>query len=200
MLNLKKIAITGTVASGKTTVCRIFEEYGAYVVNTDKVVEELLSLNTSIRAEVIRLLGPEIVVNDKLDKKKISQIVFSNPTKLKLLEEIIHPAVKQNLNYQFDMASKQLKYKFFIAEVPLLFETEMQNQFDYIIVVKTKLENARSRFQGTYFEERLNRQLSSNNQARKADFIIHNNQDIENLKAEIKKIIYQLQTDSKEHK
>ena len=81
MLNLRKIAITRSLAAGKSTVGRILQEFGAYVVDADEIVHSLLSPNTQIGQKVIELLGSDIVAGNQLDRKKISEIVFSDPNK-----------------------------------------------------------------------------------------------------------------------
>ena len=118
-VNLRKVAVTGGLASGKTTVCRLLKERGAYVVDADALVRGSLVTDSAIKQQVIKLLGQEIVVNHQIDRKKISDIVFSNPEKLKQLEPILHPAVRREINHLFDTVKLE-KYRFFVAEVPLL--------------------------------------------------------------------------------
>ena len=79
MLKLKKIAITGSLATGKSSLCSIFQELGAYVVSADQIVHQLLSLNTTYAKQVTRLLGDEIVVHNSIDRKKVAYIVFQSP-------------------------------------------------------------------------------------------------------------------------
>ena len=119
---MRKIAITGTLASGKSTIGRILQEYGAYVVDADEIVHSLLSPNTPIGQQIVELLGSEIVAGNQLDRKKISEIVFADPKKLRSLEKILHPAVKQEINRRFDRVKNNPSYKFFVAEV--LFSTK----------------------------------------------------------------------------
>src|SRR5580700_5876146 len=93
MLKTKKIAVTGGLAAGKTTVCQIFKELGAYVVSADEIVHQLLSPGTTVGQQVIKLLGSDIISGQELDRKKIAAKVFFQRDLLHLLEEIIHPAV-----------------------------------------------------------------------------------------------------------
>jgi dephospho-CoA kinase len=188
VLTLRKIAITGNLASGKTTVCRILQEYGAYVVDADEIVHSLLSPNTEIGKKVIKLFGPEVVVGNQIDRNKISEIVFSDLKKLSALETILHPAVKQEIDRRFMRVKNNPAYQFFVAEVPLLFEAGMEDDFDTVVVVEADEELARSRFKGK-FDERQARMLPSKDKVSKADFVIKNNGDITALRSSIQTLL-----------
>jgi len=190
VLSLRKIAITGNLAAGKSTVARILQEYGAYVVDADEIVHSLLSPNTTTGKRAIELLGPEIVVGNQIDRKKISEIVFSDLKKLRSLEKILHPAVKQEINRRFNDVQNNPSYKFFIAEVPLLYEAGMEKEFDSVIAVIADEEIARRRSTRSRFTERHARQ--SSDKASKADFVITNNGDLNVLRSLIEAIIDRL--------
>ena len=99
MLKSKKIAITGNLASGKSTVCQFFKEQGAYVVSSDEIVHQLLSPETNIGKKVIALLGKDIVVEDRLNREAIAKIVFRDRQLLLRLEELLHPEVQKEIEY-----------------------------------------------------------------------------------------------------
>jgi len=90
MLKLVKIAITGGVASGKSSVCRFFQELGAYVVNADAIVHKLLDPSSDLGKQIIQLFGT-------LSRKRLSEIVFEDPEKLEKLEKLLHPAVLKKI-------------------------------------------------------------------------------------------------------
>jgi dephospho-CoA kinase len=190
VLSLRKIAITGNLASGKSTVGRILQEYGAYVVDADEIVHSLLSLNTPTGKKVIELLGPEIVVGNQIDRRKISEIVFSDFKKLTSLENILHPAVKQEIDRRFNYVKNNPSYKMFVAEVPLLYEAGMEKDFDIVIAVISDKAVARERFTAEQFDERWARQHKD--KAAKADFVITNNGDLNMLKSSIETIVDRL--------
>ncbi len=187
---MRKIAITGNLASGKSTVGRILQEYGAYVVDADEIVHSLLSPNTPTGKKVIELLGPEIVVGNQLDRKKISEIVFSDFKKLTSLEQILHPTVKQEIDRLFNLVKNNPSYKMFVAEVPLLYEAGMEKYYDAVIAVTTDKEVARQRFTAGQFEQRWERQ--DKDKAAKADFVITNNGDLNMLRSSIDAILDRL--------
>ena len=91
MLTLKKIAITGGISSGKTTVCRILNKHGACTLNSDQIIHKFLTDDYPCITETIDLFGSEILTDGKIDRKKIAEIVFNDVEKLKALEKILHP-------------------------------------------------------------------------------------------------------------
>jgi dephospho-CoA kinase len=153
-------------------------------------VHSLLSPNTPIGKKVVELLGPEIVVGNQIDRKKISERVFSDIEKLRSLEKILHPAVKQEIDRRFNNVKNNPSYKFFIAEVPLLYEASMEKDFDCVIAVIADEEIARQRSATPRFTERHARQYSD--KAARADFIITNNGDFNALRSSVEAIMDRL--------
>lgn len=182
MLILRKVAVTGGVASGKTTVCSILKEAGAYVVNTDEIVHRLLSPETVVGKQVIHLLGTEIVSGKQIDRKKIANLVFSNPEKLHHLEALLHPSVRQEVEQHYAMAQKNPQFRLFVAEVPLLYEAHMEPFFDTILTVTADPDIAKKRYHGTHFEERMARKSSREQKGPQLHFTIMNNGDLATLK------------------
>ncbi len=191
MLTLRRVAITGGLASGKSTVCKIFKKNGAYVVDSDAIVHKLLSPDTVIGKQVVGLLGTKIVVKRQIDRKKIAELVFSNPEKLDALEAILHPAVKREIEEAYLAVKKNPSYSFFVAEVPLLYEARMEMMFDTVIAVIADPAIARKRFPKDY-AARMQRQEKAETKALKADFTIVNNGDLASLEKKTLKIIKEL--------
>ena len=198
MLKLKKIAVTGGLAAGKTTVCQLFKELGAYVVSADEIVHQLLSPDTAVGQQVVSLLGSDIVSGQKLDRKKIAAKVFTKPDLLRKLEELIHPAVFDEIERRYQQVNKEKKYPLFLAEIPLLFESERESQFDVVISVYAEQEICLQRFKhetrkpADEFEKRMMRQLNPKQKAAKAQYTIENNGNFEQLKTKVKTLYTQL--------
>lgn len=193
MLVLKKVAVTGGLSSGKSTVCRILRRLGAYTVSADEVVHQLLSPHTRIGHQVLDLLGQEILKEGRFDRAKMAEIVFSDPKKLKKLEEILHPAVLDSIDALY-LQIKPEAYKLFVAEVPLLFESESERNFDAVIAVVADSQIAKKRFHEKNakpfeeFERRMARQLDPTIKAAKASYTIANNGTLADLESATEKL------------
>lgn len=191
MLALKKVAITGGLSSGKSTVGRLFKDLGAYLLDSDEIVHKLLK-NTSIKEKIITLLGPEVEQNKSLNRKKIASLVFSDPQKLNRLEQIIHPHVREEIEKKYKQELNSKKWNLFVVEIPLLFETKMEKNFDATIAVVADPDVCMKRFSERFnkdeFELRSQRQWPIDQKAQKADFLIYNNGDLSELKLSCQKI------------
>src|SRR5271157_2236178 len=101
MLKVRKIAVTGGLSAGKTTVCQLFKELGAYVISADEIVHQLLSPGTPTAQQVVNLLGSDVLQSKQLDRSKIAAIVFSQKDHLNALEAILHPAVFNEIEQRY---------------------------------------------------------------------------------------------------
>jgi dephospho-CoA kinase len=191
MLKLAKIAITGGVASGKTTVCRFFQELGAYVVNADAIVHELLKdPSSTIGKHLVHLFGDRIIVQGNLSRKKIAEKAFEDPEKLKKLEQLLHPAVHRKIEELYKEACRSESYTSFVVEVPLLFEIRGESFYDVVVAVLSDERAARSRFERAGFKSeeydlRMKRQLTPNQKAERAHYKILNLGTLDDLKKEV---------------
>lgn len=190
MLNLKKVAVTGAIASGKTTVCCFFQELGAYVVSADKIVHQLLSLSTDIGKQVVSLLGEDSVVGGELNREVIAQKVFRDPSLLEQLEKRIHPHVQKVIEAQYQAVSQD-SYPLFVVEIPLLFESEQDKDYDVVIVVTAEKNKCRERFMRSTrhsedeFDRRSNRLFPLDEKLKKADFVIYNDDNLDKLRQQV---------------
>lgn len=202
MLVLLKIAITGGLACGKSSVCRLFRKFGAYVASADEIVHQLLSPKSTIGKKVIALLGNEIVKNATFDRRKIAQKIFQNRNLLDSFESILHPAVYEDIQRQYESVSSEGKAPFFVAEIPLLFETGYEEEFDRIIAVIADKDLCKQRYrvatgvEDDDFEKRSSRQLSVEDKAARADVVIINNGNIVELEHQVRQIFDQLKAEA----
>lgn len=189
MLKLRKLAITGGLSCGKSSVCRILNELGAYVISADKIVHQLLSSDTNLGHEIVRLLGSSVLVNQQLDRSRIAHIVFQDLELLKALEALVHPAVYRELDKDYQ---KQQNYPhpppLFVAEIPLLFENGRQRDYDFTVAVVADEEMCCKRFveatglDPQEFKRRVARQMPICDKAKLADYVITNNGTLSDLR------------------
>lgn len=201
MLNLKRVAITGSLASGKSTVCRFFEEWGAYVVHADRLLHRAYSVHTPLGRRIVNLFGRHIVEGSKLNRALIAEIVAAKPSLLTELEKICHPYVNEEIQRQYEVACRKGQYCLFVAEVPLLYESPfpLGQWFDVTVVVVAERNEAKERYihaGGTeeQFDFREARQMSPLVKMQRADYTIINNGSIEELCNEAKRLFDNLNT------
>ena len=198
MLKLRKVAITGGLSCGKSTVCRFFKHLGAYVVSADEIVHQLLSPNTDLGQKVIDLLGSDVLNDQHFDRAKIANKVFLDKELLRSYENLLHPAVRDEVERQYQRVCKDPYTKLFIVEIPLLFETGSDNQYDATIAVIADPEICRQRLkeakghEAQEYDRRMARQISPKLKAEKATYVIENNGSLDNLEQAVKKIYQQL--------
>ncbi|MBC7696656.1 MAG: dephospho-CoA kinase [Burkholderiales bacterium] len=131
------IGLTGGIGSGKTTVAKLFETLGCAIYNSDERAKGLY-FEPVIKQSIIHLLGNEAYLNDKeINRNYISKKIFADSNLLYQLNNIIHPAVKDDfINFQNRFPSEKL----IIKESALLFEAEIYKELEYTILVTAPLE------------------------------------------------------------
>lgn len=178
---MKKVAVTGGTASGKSTVCKVFQDLGAVAVDADAIVHELLSSDTDLGQQIIRLLGNEVLENGKLSRRRIADKVFKDPEILHALEKLLHPAVLHKIDQAYKRACESGKPGLFVAEIPLLYEIGADASYDAVIVVLSK--ESRNRFSSDEeYDRRMKRQWRPDEKAKKADYVIQNDGSLDELK------------------
>lgn len=186
----KIIGLTGGIGSGKTTVANHFKAAGIPVYIADDQARELMQ-SAEIVSQIQKTFGNSIFDNSILNRQKLAEIVFNDPEQLKLLNGIIHPAVKKH----FDTWLLEHKNSsFIIYEAAILFESGNYKNCDKIVTVIAPLETRIQRViqrDDTTTEnvlKRINMQWDDNQRIAKSDFVIEN-MDIEATKSETDKIL-----------
>ncbi len=190
---IKKIAITGTVSAGKSTVCEFLRALGAFVIKADDIVHDLLLKNISIIQKIKEKFSDYVIKSGEIDRKLLAGLVFSNSDKLKSLEEILHPEVLEIIKKTYETIKNSPNYKAFVVEFPLLFEIKFEHFFDQIIFVTAAKEKRKNRFMNKGFSEeqfelRGKRMMDESEKISKSDYIIENNGSLESLNNQIENI------------
>ena len=126
----KKIAITGGIGSGKSAVSQILASKGYFVLDCDQITKQLYQKDQTTSA-ICQNFGQEFVVDGKVDTKKLGAYVFADESRVKKLNEVMHPLIFAELDRQIVESGARVVF----VQIPLLFETGMQNEFDDIWLV-----------------------------------------------------------------
>ena len=171
-----KIGVTGGIGSGKTTICKIFEVLGVPVYYADTEAKALMESDNSLVENIKEIFGDEIYSEGKLNRKKLSDIVFENSEKLAQLNALVHPAVISHSQNWF--LSQKMPYV--IKEAALLFESGSYEDLDKIIMVYAPREiritrvTERDNVTPSAVEARMHNQMPEEEKRKKSDFVIMN--------------------------
>ena len=188
---MRKIAIVGNIASGKSEVKNILLNMNYKVLDTDVVCHELLQSSDEI-AQVFREY--DIFENNKISRKKLGELVFDNAELLVKLESILHPKVRTTISEFFKKNSRE---KILFVEIPLLFEAGMDDMFDDILFVYApddiRLQRLieRNNFTKDYALKRMYAQKSQDEKIKLATIVIKNDNSLEDLRKNLEKLFKQ---------
>ena len=191
-----KITVTGSIGSGKSLFCNFLSEKGYPVIKADDISKEILAEDKEVRLKVIREFGEESYIGSKINKKYIAEKVFSDPIRLEKINSILHPRVKQKVKALTEELFKQHNIVF--TEAALIYEAEMQNMFDYVVLVtadqkiRMKRKTEAEGFSEEEFIKRNNNQIPDKEKKKQADFIFENNGSKEELREKVKLLITML--------
>lgn len=179
-----RIAITGSMGSGKSTVAQLIRDMGYHVKDADQIAKEHLESNC-VKTALLKRYGQRILTCDNtIDKAYLASRIFNYPAEKRHLEDLIYPFVYAELTAR---TSEKIEF----SEVPLLFESNGEHYFDEIWVVVSdedkmieRLKKNRN-YTDEMIQERLQHQMSQHDKALLADVIIENNSDIDHLKKQI---------------
>ncbi|HEX6071598.1 MAG TPA: dephospho-CoA kinase [Sphingomicrobium sp.] len=186
-----KVALTGSIGMGKSTVARMFERAGVPVFDADAEVRRLQGPGGAL-VERIGERFPGTMRGGALDREALAQAVLTDPVQLAALERIVHPAVR-NVREQFIAAHGDAPVLLF--EIPLLFETGGEGEFDKVIVVSAPAEVQRARVIGRAgmtagkLAAILDRQVPDEEKRRRADFVVDTGTDLSTTEDQVSDIL-----------
>lgn len=186
-----KLALTGSIGMGKSTVARMFERAGVPVFDADAVVRALQGPGGAL-VEKIGESFPGTVRRGTLDRSALAQIVLEDRAKLARLEEIVHPAVI-DARHAFMEAHPAAKVLLF--EIPLLFETRSESEFDKVVVVSAPAKIQRERvlqrlgMSKEKLDSIISRQIPDDEKRRRADFVVDTGCDLSTTESQVRDIL-----------
>ncbi|MER2072118.1 MAG: dephospho-CoA kinase [Psychrobacillus sp.] len=189
------IGLTGSIASGKSTVSNMLKEMGYPIIDADLVARIVVEKGTDALQAITEVFGEEILTPDgELNRPKLGEIIFSSPAQRKQLNDIMHPAIRAEM-----MRRKEemllAGHPVIIMDIPLLFESKLQSYVDKIIVVTVSEETqlnrlmARNNYSKEEAKARIQSQLPLSIKEKGADAVIYNNGTLESTREQLEKIL-----------
>ena len=191
---IRKVALTGGIATGKSYVANRLKEAGIPIVDADMLAREVVQPGTPALAAIRKRFGPDAVRRDgTMDRVRVGQIVFKDKRARLDLEAIIHPAVIKAINEFYNALPKRTPFA--VADIPLVFETGREKEFDVIVVVACPREMQiermmeRNKLSKEDAERRLNAQLPIEQKVKKATHVIKTDGTFEQTNEQVDALI-----------
>ena len=173
---MKVIGITGGIASGKSNVSKVIKEAGYSVIDADLISRELSQKDKPVYNEIVKVFGKDYLNADlEIDRKKLGNLIFNNSEKKDLLNSISHPLIIEEIKNQINKTSNELIF----VDVPLLYESKMEDLFDKIICVyvprNIQIERLMNRdnISYDYAIKKIDSQMNLEQKKKIADFVIN---------------------------
>jgi len=182
------VALTGGIATGKSTVAKFFSFFGFTVIDADNIAHEVLDQQYKA---VGKLFGDEVIKNKKVKRKKLGKIVFKDEKKRKELEALVHPLIYEEIERLSEAEDRLVKP--YLIDIPLFFETKRYPIEKSLLVYtdkKTQIKRLMHRegYSKKEAKRRIDSQLDIEKKRKKSDYIIDNMDDLNHLKNECERV------------
>lgn len=183
------IALTGGIATGKSTVGNLLKLHGFLTINADTIAHRLLDENSS---EIAKLFGEEFVKDGKVQRKELGKIIFSNVEEKRKLENFIHPKIKEQIIVEAKVF-EEAKTPYFI-EIPLFFETQQYEIEQSLVVYTPKDIQVQRLMQRDSISEqeallKISNQMDIEQKRGLATFVIDNSKNLKHLQKEVERVV-----------
>ena len=187
------IALTGSIATGKSTVCNLLKLYGLRIIDADEIAHKVLDEEASA---IAHLFGKEYVVDGRVDRKRLGKLIFNSKEQRLRLEKLLHPKIKAKILQE---AKRQEHFKVpYIVDIPLFFETRNYPEIPKVAVVYAPKELQlqrlckRERLSLEEAKKRIALQIDIEQKKRWANYLIDNSKDLKHLQNEVEKFVERL--------
>lgn len=192
---MKWTGLTGGIGTGKSTARKLLQSLGFQAIDADEISHRLSQPGEQAYSQIVSHFGNSILEQDqRLNRKKLGELVFSQPQQKAVLEGILHPLIQKEVQTQRRvLESKGEKICFY--DVPLLFEKNLVSQFDHTVLIwcdpKTQLQRLleRDKIPPLQIEYRIKNQWPIIDKVKLAEFCIDNSGDLEDLSRQLKKLV-----------
>ena len=189
------IGLTGSIASGKSSVLREFKRLGAKVVDADRISREIVRPHLPEWKKIVRKFGRAVLKKSgELDRQKLGRLIFSSASKRKMLERLTHPAIIAKIKKQVKDFIRRNKKAVIVIDAPLLFEAKLEKMADKVVVVwcakKCQIERLlrKTSLRRSEIEKRIKAQIPIDIKKKRADFLINNSYNMARLKHQAKQL------------
>ena len=193
------VGLTGGVASGKTAISQVLKAEGAYIIDADQIARELVQPQKPAWSELIGAFGKEILQEDgSIHRKKLADKVFADPKKRKLLNQILHPRIKEEMDRRTKEIGQKDPQAIVVIDAPLIIELGNQRDVDKLIVVASTQTQQIKRLKerdGVSPEAALriiSSQMPVEEKVKLADYVIRNEGSIEEANKRAKEVFKEL--------
>jgi len=187
------------VASGKSTVARMFEELGAKVIEADRIGHELLGSTQPPYNEIVRRFGKELLdASGEIDRRRLGAIVFSDAAKLRELNAILHPRIIERVEAEAQRYHAQDPRAVILVDAALIFEAGIGGRFAKVIVAwcppEMQIERlmAKAGLSRKEAEQRVASQIPSDEKRRRADYVIDCSGSPEDTRKQVERLFLEL--------
>lgn len=194
---MRPAIITGSIGTGKSTVCKRLSKMGVKVIDADLIAHKVLDENA---LQICEMFGKECLFDGKVDRKILGKIVFNDPKKRQILEEFIHPIIHKDLLNEWQKSKD--KNEDAILDIPLYFESKNRYEGFFIVVVyalkeqQIKRLKERNNLSMQEIQKRLDAQLPIEKKCKMADWVVDNSKDLKSLEEEIQSLYKWLKEDN----
>lgn len=191
------VGLTGGMGAGKSTALGMLEELGAATLSTDAVVHELLE-SDEMRDQLVARFGEQVAPDGRIDRNAVGTLVFEQPDERKWLEGVLWPRVGERVErWRREQAAREPRPRALVVEVPLLFEAGMEAVFGHTIAVVTDEEAIAERTADrghAGVASRTSRQLSQKEKAERAEYVVRNDGDLDELRVTLSGLLANIGT------
>jgi len=183
------VALTGGIASGKSTVASMLSSMGASVIDSDQIARDVVKPGTTGAESIQSFFGKDLYESGSLDRQKLAEIVFTDPEKRRRLEEILHPLIRTESKARFDQTPGIVVY-----QIPLLVESAADYDFDTVVTVEAEEETRVSRLKDhrsmsrKEAKSRISSQASRDQRESVADYLVDSDCTLEQLQERVEQL------------
>lgn len=189
------LGLTGGIATGKSTADKFFEEKNIPIVDCDEIAHNIMNVNQPAWKDIKEVFGEKYLNEDQtINRKKLGKLVFNDPTKMKILNEITHPRIFQEMESQIAQYKSE-GYSLIIVDAPVLFESHSEKYYDKTLVIslpqdlQIKRLMARNNLTKEEALSRINSQMSLKEKEARATYVIENTGSVEDLYKKLNELL-----------